>query len=487
MATTDVAEQGPPPLAEVIERIGFGWAQLRVVLLGGCVWLADGSELLLIGTVTRAVSDEWGMRAWQRGSTVSIVFLGILLGNGICGPVGDRYGRRLPILVSYLGIAVFSILSAFTQNFYQLAAVRLFVGASFGIGQPAINALSSEVCPAYWRIMMNALTQTLFIFGELYSAVLVWWDDPMMRHLDWRWLLLMGSIPSVVCLVFSWLWLHESPSYFAVHGDYAGAKRVLESFCNDNGKVGLNVDFKLPPPKKESTPLEVMIENFWVICSRRLLYSTIAVIYSCFTLNVVFYGCLYAFPQVLTEVDMNAAPAVSLVFGALWELPGNVLAVFCGMFWPRKPVMIGYLVATALSLLAFGLGADQVSGGSEHWLHLALVHGGYIGIKCFAIVGFVAVYQYSTEIYPTVARTTGTAACVAGGRLGGMVAPLVFEWIVEATANISIFFYFTATLCIVNIMFVLFLPLETFGRSLDDYNEENETLPLTATKHKVET
>mmetsp|Transcript_97798 Transcript_97798/g.314781 ORF Transcript_97798/g.314781 Transcript_97798/m.314781 type:complete len:310 (+) Transcript_97798:617-1546(+) len=309
----------------------------------------------------------------------------------------------------------------------------------------------------------------------------------MMRHLDWRWLLLMGSIPSVVCLVFSWLWLHESPSYFAVHGDYAGAKRVLESFCNDNGKVGLNVDFKLPPPKKESTPLEVMIENFWVICSRRLLYSTIAVIYSCFTLNVVFYGCLYAFPQVLTEVDMNAAPAVSLVFGALWELPGNVLAVFCGMFWPRKPVMIGYLVATALSLLAFGMGADQVSGGSEHWLHLALVHGGYIGIKCFAIVGFVAVYQYSTEIYPTVARTTGTAACVAGGRLGGMVAPLVFEWIVEATANISIFFYFTATLCIVNIIFVLFLPLETFGRSLDDYNEENETLPLTATKHKVVT
>eukprot|EP00928_Gymnodinium_smaydae_P075409 TRINITY_DN58420_c0_g1_i1.p1 TRINITY_DN58420_c0_g1~~TRINITY_DN58420_c0_g1_i1.p1 ORF type:complete len:479 (+),score=77.40 TRINITY_DN58420_c0_g1_i1:86-1522(+) len=467
-----------PPLGEVIERIGFGWAQLRTSLLGGCVWLADGSELLLIGTVTKAVSDEWHMSAWQRGSVVSVVFIGILIGNAICGPLGDNQGRRLPILISYVGIFIFSVISAMSQDFYQLAIVRLFVGASFGIGQPAINALCSEVSPNKWRIVMNAFTQTLFIVGELYSAILVWSDDPSMRSLDWRWLLLMGALPSLVCLVFSYFFLLQSPSYFAVHGEYESALEVLESMKHDNGAVDVVVDFKPLPPKKPSTHLEATLNPIAVIFSRRLFYSTVAVIYSTFTLNVLFYGCLYAFPQVVKDIEMGTSPAVSLIIGALWEFPGNVLATAFGMYWPRKPVMLGYLLVTILSLIAFSVGAQQRidNKGPPQLGAELLLQGGYMGIKAFAQVGFVAVYQYSAEIYPTVSRTTGTAACVAGGRLGGMLAPLIFEWLLEYTGSLLTFFYFVASLCGFNLILVAFLPFETFGKSLED--NEDETCPI---------
>ena len=42
----------------------------------------------IIGSVTRAVSDEWKLNAWQRGSIVSMVFIGVCLGNLLSGKVG---------------------------------------------------------------------------------------------------------------------------------------------------------------------------------------------------------------------------------------------------------------------------------------------------------------------------------------------------------------------------------------------------------------
>merc|ERR1719487_1406084 len=63
---------------------------------------------------------------------------------------------------------------------------------------------------------------------------------------------------------------------------------------------------------------------------------------------------------------------------------------------------------------------------------LALELGTQLGLtlsKLFISAGFVVVYQYSIEIYPAVARATGTAICLAAGRFGAILCPLVYEYI----------------------------------------------------------
>eukprot|EP00397_Hematodinium_sp_SG-2012_P027066 GEMP01028414.1.p1 GENE.GEMP01028414.1~~GEMP01028414.1.p1 ORF type:complete len:226 (+),score=36.94 GEMP01028414.1:178-855(+) len=187
----------PPHLSSVIEEIGFGWAQVKLTLMGGSVWAADGAELLILGSITRAVKEEWDLSPFQRGFVVSIVFLGVLIGNFLSGTLGDKYGRRLPIIISYLGVFVFSITSVFAWSFASLATMRLFVGMAFGVGQPAWNAFGSEVSPDKYRLLMNAMGQSLFSLGEIYAATLIYIDNPRMKYLDWRWLILMGSIPSL--------------------------------------------------------------------------------------------------------------------------------------------------------------------------------------------------------------------------------------------------------------------------------------------------
>merc|ERR1719316_1695796 len=126
---------------------------------------------------------------------VTIVYIGVLAGNLISGPLADRYGRFHLIQSSYIGIFTFSILSSLMMSYWSLCFWRFFVGFSFGIGQPPWNVLATEITPAKWRVVVNGLSQSLFIVGEIYSCALILADDPTMLTLNWRHLLQLGAIP----------------------------------------------------------------------------------------------------------------------------------------------------------------------------------------------------------------------------------------------------------------------------------------------------
>jgi len=95
-----------------------------------------------------------------------------------------------------------------------------------------------------------------------------------------------------------------------------------------------------------------------------------------------------------------------------------------------------YLGFTSLSLMSFAFSLLR-PGGSAKIFQLA----GLYGIKCFVSIGFLVVYQYAIEIYPTESRTTGVAITIGSGRLAGIISPLVIEAIVSVTGGFSAFFF----------------------------------------------
>lgn len=468
-----------PTLSEVVDDIGMGFAQLRAGLLGGGVWLADGSELLLISSVAQAVSAEWDLTSYQRGMVVTIVFLGILSGNLLSGPLGDIFGRRGLIIVSYFMIFVFSIMSSYAMGYWSLVWVRLLVGASFGLGQPAWNALGTEITPVSYRIAMNSATQALFSVGEMFSALLIMADDPKMRNLHWRWLLQAGAVPSLMFGLLALLFLNQSPSYLASRGRHQEARNVLESMRRDNGSGGTSVDFQVTPQAPtDGSMFQRVRRQFAIIWSRKLRASTAIMVYTCFTLNMIFYGCLYAFPQVLPDLfaasDNGArSAAAELLAGASWELPGLVLGCVLGSSLSRKLAMKLYCLLASMALLVFATGCLW---SSDSLIIQVCLRGGYYGVKCFVNIGFVVVYQYSIEIYPVEARVTGTATNLAGGRMAGIISPLFFEFMTHWLGSYS-FFYSCAMLAAINFCLVDQLPFETSDKSLHDcenYDEEDD-------------
>jgi len=448
-------------MTTVVNELGIGWSQFILCFIGGAIWAADGAELLIIGSVTRAVGHEWDLRAWQRGSLVSLVFVGVLFGNSASGPFGDGWGRRLPMLVSYIGIAVFSVLSASATGYYTLAVVRMLVGFSFGIGQPAFNTLLCELTPKKWGVTVNGISQSMFTFGEIYAAVLIWINDPTMKALDWRWLCIMGAIPSVIGLVSSYFTLYESPFYLAQQGRDAEAKSVLEGIRSLHKASDVSLEYTIKKKQAQTSSADAIR----MVYSPALLYTTATMIYSCFVLNLAYYGSLYALPQVMQEVDMGYGPAIGLMVGALWELPGFYLSVALSSLMSAKNLVVLYLVSSTLALIAFTAGANW-----EGFIGGALLQSGYMGLKVMLLVGFVTVYQLSAEIYPTVARTTGVAACFAGGRVGSIIAPLLYEQVYE-WSGWKAYFLIMAGSMVLNVIMMTFLHIK-------DPKEIDETTSL---------
>lgn len=466
VATPRRAPASPKPtLPAIIERIGCGPAHMRFCLTGGGVYFVDGAELLLITSVTKAVADDWGLDPWQRAMGVTIVFVGVLIGNLICGPLGDRYGRRHLIIFSYVGVFIFSVLSSFVVDYNGFCLWRLLVGFSFGIGQPAWNALATEVTPQYWRIAMNGASQTLFVAGELYSAALIIADDPDMKNLHWRRLLQLGAIPSVLFALAACIFLLPSPSFLALRGRSEEAKEVLDIMRHDNhgsSAPSVSTDFEVLPDNHVRE--HAFGYQLKAIFSPYYLRSTLITALTCFGLNTLYYGSLYAFPQILPALQGHGSAGVQLLVGALWEIPGNAAAVLLSMCMPRKPTMKLSLILSATCLLSFVVGTTMTPSAVSQ----ALYRGGYFGIKAVSGIGYVVTYQYAAEIFPTETRATGTAFCIGSGRLGAMTAPLLYELVLDRFHGYSGFFYILSGFCVFNCLLIDFLPFETAEKTFTE-------------------
>lgn len=465
----------PRNFTNVIEAIGFGVPQIIAMVLCGFVWAADGAELLLLGSVTRSVADEWALEAWQRGAIVSVVFIGILLGNTVGGPLGDSTGRKTPILLSFIGIVLFSVISASCIGFWSLALVRTMVGASFGLGQPSTLTMIRDITPSRWQVFaVSAVSSVSFCCGEIYSAALIWYNDPSMKELDWRWLCIMGAVPSIVGLVLSYSFLKESPAYLLDNGYTEEAKELIESYKISNGAEHVCCDL-ITSSSVARTPRSAR-QNVEAILSPALRWTTLAMTYTCFILNVCFYGTLYAFPQVFADTSTPYSPAMALLVGALFEMPGQIAAPLCATVLDNKTILRMCPLGISIASLMFLVGAN-----GEGMLYGTLLQVGYAGIK-ITVGGFFAVaYTCASGVFPTAVRSTGTAACVAGGRIGGILSPLIFEQMVIAFDGWGGFFILMIVGLLLNSIILMALNLE----DVDDINSLEELKPMISNEEKA--
>eukprot|EP00490_Sorites_sp_Unknown_P029012 CAMPEP_0114645996 /NCGR_PEP_ID=MMETSP0191-20121206/4903_1 /TAXON_ID=126664 /ORGANISM="Sorites sp." /LENGTH=138 /DNA_ID=CAMNT_0001858771 /DNA_START=65 /DNA_END=478 /DNA_ORIENTATION=+ len=121
-------------VTDAVEELGFGLYQLVPMFLTGGIFLAEGAEMLIMGSITSLLHRHWELDPVIRGGMVSIVFIGFSAGNFLSGQIGDRFGRRTSVLVSYAMIAIFGFATACSGGPALMLFLRFFVGAGCGIG-----------------------------------------------------------------------------------------------------------------------------------------------------------------------------------------------------------------------------------------------------------------------------------------------------------------------------------------------------------------
>lgn len=408
---------------------------------------SEGSEMLIMGSITTLLQDHWDLSPVLRGLMVSMVFIGFFLGNLLSGRIGDLYGRRPAILLAYLMIGTFGLLTGSAWSSTSMVFFRFGVGVGCGIGFPAVYSLMPEVCPTKLRGMLSSIMIGFMPLGELFAALVLLSVDPYLNRTrghcelgmrvvtgdakcSWRTLCVYSALPAFFFFVLSYFFLYESPHYLAMKGERDELDQVMKRIRQLNGppmRIDKNVqdcDETTPlMPASPSSSLHEKKDLSFLNVIRHLLTepyfrsTTLFLFLAHFCKDFSVFGLTYVFPQFFLSIK-DVSPAVRLTQIAALAIPGVLIAVALTRYQHIGHIRCIQILAmcTAVGTLGMFEFAPQ---------HLAIICA--CMVKFLALAYFIVIVVYTAEVFPTAIRNSSVGFCVGVGRLGSISAPLLFE------------------------------------------------------------
>lgn len=115
-------------LDDALELIGFGRAQVEIVLLSGVTIMATICETMGISVILPASKCDIPISTGNQGLLSGATFLGIVLSSYVWGYLSDTQGRRKMMQYGLYATGVIAVLSSFANDFASLLVLRLIAG-----------------------------------------------------------------------------------------------------------------------------------------------------------------------------------------------------------------------------------------------------------------------------------------------------------------------------------------------------------------------
>ena len=400
-------------LSTLIDSRRLGALQLRIIALCGLVMLVDGFNTQIIGYIAPLIAKEWGMPRSALGPIFSLGLAGLMVGYLIFSPFSDKFGHKRIMIVSVLGVSLFSILTVTATDVWHMGLFRFLTGLGLGAATPSAVALTSEYSPKRIRATTVLIIYCGFSLGFIIAGFIAAQLAPLY---GWRALLWVGGgVPLLLSVVLA-VALPESLDYLVARRFKTG--RILKIIRHLAPDLTLDdrATFKFDDGKQTAVP-------FFVVFERQRAMGTV-LIWIAFFMNLgVFYALQSWLPTILTNsgysignvatvTGLTTAGGIAAVFivGPLMDRRNPYLTVACLFVGGCALVaLLGAALTWSLPLLmliAFGAGIC-VSGGQKSGIAL------------------------SALFYPLAIRSTGVGWALGVSRLGGIFGPLLFGWLLD--------------------------------------------------------
>ena len=139
--------------------------------------------------------------------TLAAYFIGIAMGQGVVGPLADRFGRLPPLLIGTLIFALASLGAAYAPSIEWLVVARYCqaLGGCAGIviSRAMVRDLFDERQSAQVYSLLMLVMGVAPILAPLFGGFLL-------AHFDWPLIFVFQAIFALVCLVAAWRGLGET-------------------------------------------------------------------------------------------------------------------------------------------------------------------------------------------------------------------------------------------------------------------------------------
>src|SRR2546423_3606349 len=192
-------------------------------------WTLDALDFFLLTLVFAPVAHEFGRTIPQVTFAISITLMMRPLGAFIFGWLGDRFGRRVPLMSDIVFYSVSELLTAFAPNFGTFLLLRALFGIGMG-GEWGLGAsLAMESLPTQTRGLFSGILQQGYAFGYLLAALVYWIVFPVF---GWRGLFVAGALPALL-VIYIRAHVPESPVWERNRG--AATSFDLRRFAREHG------------------------------------------------------------------------------------------------------------------------------------------------------------------------------------------------------------------------------------------------------------
>lgn len=180
-----------------IHSIGLG-----LVILLALLTALDAMAIDMYLPGMPAIAGDFGVSDGRIQQTLAIFLAGLAVGQGLYGPILDRFGRRQPLLVGLIVFVAGSCLAATATSVEWLMVARFLqaIGAAAGLVAP--RAIVADRCSLAESARVYSLLMQVMMIAPIAAPLLGGW---VLAHTSWRtifWVLaLLGALGVLWSLV----------------------------------------------------------------------------------------------------------------------------------------------------------------------------------------------------------------------------------------------------------------------------------------------
>lgn len=453
-------------------KIGYVWT---ICLVAACGGLLFGYDWVVIGGAKPFYEAYFSITdPAQSGWAMSSALVGCIFGALISGWCADKFGRKMPLILSAILFSASAWGTAVASNFDMFIVYRIVGGVGIGLASALSPLYIAEVSPAEKRGRFVAVNQLTIVIGVLAAqlinlmiaepvatgatqqAIVESWNG----QTGWRWMFGAELVPVVIFLVLMFF-VPESPRWLVKAGKADRARAMLQRIGSAEyaGQTLKEIEHTLQKDNHKvawSTLLQPQIKPIVIIG------MVLAVFQQWCGINVIFNYAQEIFASAGFDINgtlksIVATGIINLVF-TLAALP------LVDKIGRRKLMLFGASGLTVIYVLiagAYGLG---IMG----WPVLVLV---LAAIAIYALTLAPVTWVLLSEIFPN--RVRGLAMSL--GTLALWIACFLLTYtfpLLNASLGASGSFLLYGVICAMGFIYVLRNVPETKGVTLEALEEQ---------------
>ncbi|WP_372660257.1 MFS transporter [Amycolatopsis kentuckyensis] len=438
-----------------LDESAFTARHLRIyvtVLLGHFLC---GFVINLTGVVLPGVVKTFHLTSESAGVFSSVLFAGMLVGAAVAGTVSDRFGRKVPLAVTIMVYALFSLAAVFATGFGALLTFRALQGVGLGAEIAVALPYIAEFVPSRHRGPLVTAATAAWLIGLPTAAAV---GTAVVPVQGWRAMFAIATVPVLVGAVML-ATLPESVRYLLRRGRLAAGTAIVDTLCRGTGAS--NPAEHAEPPESRGTVRTLV--------ARRYLRYTIALWFMEVCAGAFLYGLSTWLPSILEKQGVGLLK--SFGYTAIITTAGVVGALLAGQLINRigRRVVLGagFVLSGLLCLL---WGTTSAAGAVILLGSLATFFGsGLAGSTLFA---------YASELYPTASRATGLGWAAAWQKVGGLVMPALAGFVLAMHTSQFLFFLLFGVISVLAGLAALVATFETRGRTVEQITREITGAPV---------